>query len=241
MCFILKQQPLNLKNIRQAVELIQYDPDKYSRQLFSAHNIQQPEQLSEWVTKRQAQFLAGRIAARNALQAINSKQENTVINIGIGTHREPLWPKNIMGSISHDGDIAIATAAQQNRGGIGLDIQTVFNQQETQQYRKLILSQSDQTFFQKGNSGMSESQLMTLIFSAKESFFKAVFDHVKEYFDFNDVCITSFNGQTGQLTLACNHDALGGIIKPGINDVVYFDWLSHEQKDRIVTFINTAR
>ena len=243
MSFIVKQGSFTLNTIKQPIQLIQYDPDHYSSQLFSTHDIQQPAQLSQWVTKRQAQFLAGRIAAKNALQAMlfTGKNNEKPQNIAIGKHREPLWPANIVGSISHNGNISVATTAdiQQNTRGIGLDIQRIFSDEETMKNSHLILSQSDQALFQKGVDSFSENQLAALIFSAKESFFKAIFNQVGEYFDFDAVSVIAINGQAGELTLV-SHTALGSVIKPGNSFNINFELFTCQQQEHIVAMMHYA-
>ena len=84
---------------------------------------------------------------------------------------------------------------------------------------------------------MSKKQLMTLIFSAKECFFKAVFHQVKEYFDFKVVSIISLNEQTGQLILASDV-ALSEVIKPGKSFVVYYELLNFQHRRYIITALH---
>ncbi len=234
MSFIQKQQLLQFDDCCQPVQAIQYNPGEYSKELFSNYHIQPPSQLDEWVEKRQAQFLAGRIAARYALNTIKLKQDKTYI--GIGTHREPIWPDGIAGSISHYKNIAFAIAKQQKTGGLGLDIQTIFDDRQTHKIIKLILSPSDQVLFETGISGLSGNQLATLIFSAKESFFKAVFKQVGDYFDFNVVSIKSLDVQAGLITLSSDID-LSETIKPENTVNIVFKILA-EYPDRIMTLLS---
>ncbi|MCD7074969.1 enterobactin synthase subunit EntD, partial [Klebsiella quasipneumoniae subsp. quasipneumoniae] len=59
--------------------------------------------LSGWGRKRQAEHLAGRIAAVYALREVGEKQPPA-----IGDRRQPLWPAPWFGSISHCGQRALA-------------------------------------------------------------------------------------------------------------------------------------
>ncbi len=212
MDFILNRQVLGLNRLCPPVYLIEYAPENYSRELFLAHHIKQPAELNNWVIKRKAQFLAGRIAAQDALRASSAKQD--IAEIGIGRSRQPLWPDGIKGSISHDQNISVAVAQAGKAGGIGIDIQSVFTDEETQKNINLILSASDQALFENGSLDLSENQLATLFFSAKECFFKAAFHEVGEYFDFADVSIIAIDEQAGQIQLASNIE-LSETIKPG--------------------------
>jgi hypothetical protein len=60
--------------------------------------------LRNSVPKRQAEFVAGRICAREALTGWG--HDNVVV--GIGAHREPIWPQGLLGSITHCADYAAA-------------------------------------------------------------------------------------------------------------------------------------
>jgi len=233
MTFIVKrlQLELALKTIPASIQLIEYNPAHYRLELFSEQQIKQEKYFSQWVLARQAQFLAGRIAAKNALQAISHTPEN----IAIGKHREPLWPKGIIGSISHSNHVSIATAQvkTEQTKGCGLDIQTIFNQEESTKVLPIILSQQDQASFNKHKNHFYENQLATLIFSAKESYFKTVFNQVKEYFDFNAVSIQSIDLQNKQVILISNASSP---IHPQITLTVYYDFLVINGDSHIITY-----
>jgi len=233
--FLINQQQLEFKRIPAPVQLIHYNPTHYCLHLFSEQfKIMPPDVLGQWVLKRQAQFLAGRIAAKNALSSIFVTSEN----IAIGQHREPLWPKGVFGSISHSGDVSIATAQCQSDVteatiGIGLDIQAVFDQEEQAKLLTIILSQHDQILFEKVKSSLPENHFLTLIFSAKESYFKAVFSQVKEYFDFDEVSIESIDLQNNQLTLVNANST----INPEIMLVIHYEFLIlGNNKSSVITY-----
>lgn len=72
------------------------------------------------VPSRQAEFAAGRAAARAALTALGLPQ----IAIPVTESRAPLWPPGIAGSISHADGIAMAVLAPKRQcTAIGLDIE----------------------------------------------------------------------------------------------------------------------
>ena len=63
--------------------------------------------LTGWGGKRQAEHLAGRIAAAYALREVGEKRLPA-----IGDQRQPLWPTPWFGSISHCGQRALAVIAR---------------------------------------------------------------------------------------------------------------------------------
>jgi len=231
--FLIQHQQVALKSISAPIQLVHYNPDCYSPHLFSEEfNIQAPERLNQWVIKRQAQFLAGRIAAKNALSCIATTAEK----ITIGEHREPIWSKGIIGSISHSNNESIAVAQYQTRVdiGVGLDIQAIFEQSKYAKLLPVILSRSDQAVYNKMESHFPKQYLATLIFSAKESFFKAVFSQVNQYFDFNDVSIQSIDLLSNHLTLVTKTNSM---ILPEIMLVIHYEFLElNEHKMKVITY-----
>lgn len=72
------------------------------------------------VAHRQAEFAAGRAAARAALAAAGLDPAA----IPVGPDRAPVWPEGVTGSISHGEDMAIAVAAPTARvAGLGIDLE----------------------------------------------------------------------------------------------------------------------
>ena len=91
--------------------------------------------LSGWGRKRQAEHLAGRIAAVYALREVGEKQPPA-----IGDRRQPLWPAPWFGSISHCGNTAIAIVA---RCPVGIDIEAVFPPQLADELASHIASEEE--------------------------------------------------------------------------------------------------
>ncbi len=182
------------------IQLIRYDINHYSDNLYSAFHIDQPPQLEQWVTKRKAQFLAGRVAARESLRTIGST--DTIIPSGL--KREPIWPKKLLGSISHASGFSVASVMRHealSTYGTGLDVQEILTSKEIKSIKKATLTTRDQIFFEKKVKGLSDNQLLTLIFSAKESFFKAVYKNIGQYFDFDVISVKDLDVESQKMTL----------------------------------------
>lgn len=234
--FLLQQEAPQLHNIAAPIQFIQYDPAHYSNKLFTNFRIAQPRRMDDWVIQRQAQFLAGRLAARQAMLSIQRPPEP----IPMGEKREPLWPENIFGSISHGKGISAATASlvspvREKTCGVGLDIQMIFNEQETASVQEKITSPYDKRFFQQGVRKLTHDQLVTLVFSAKESFFKAAFKQVGYYFDFDMVSLKSVDVDNGILTLTVE-DSLCDKIKKGDNCTVEFEFLEINRNEYLLAY-----
>ena len=123
--------------------------------------------LTGWGRKRQAEHLAGRIAAAYALREVGEKRLPA-----IGDQRQPLWPTPWFGSISHCGQRALAVIADRP---VGVDIERRFTPQLAAELESSIISPAEKTALLR--SGLPFPLALTLAFSAKESGFKAWSSH----------------------------------------------------------------
>ncbi|MCO4206057.1 phosphopantetheinyl transferase, partial [Aeromonas taiwanensis] len=74
-----------------------FDPAAFSPDSFREQGITLPPSLQSAAPKRLGEFLAGRLAAREALRPFDLTEHP----VAIGAAREPLWPAGLEGSISH--------------------------------------------------------------------------------------------------------------------------------------------
>lgn len=207
--FIVSQEQIQLSSStvisrtkKINIQLVKYDINHYSDSLYAASDIDFPANFEHMAVKRRARFLAGRLAARIALESLNTPSTQ----VPVGIDRQPAWPINISGSISHTDNFSIATAESFEHSPmkhIGLDVQAELSDNEVELLLQTVLTENDLKILQPGVTGLNRNQLFTLIFSAKESFFKASYPQVKRYFDFNVVSVESVNMQNHQLTLKC--------------------------------------
>ena len=186
---------------QQRIFRVDFDPSTFCSDdlLWLPHH----DKLSNAVTKRKAEHLAGRIAAREALRFHGI----TDYVPGIGLHREPCWPPGFTGSITHSGNIALATVMVDSPlmpVGIGIDYEEIITPAMAQNIYGGIIDSAERERLTA--SPFPFHYALTLAFSAKESLFKALFRHVGRYFDFSAVAISKIDDE--QLTLTLNH-ALG--------------------------------
>ena len=100
----------------------------------------------------------------------------------------PQWPAQIVGSISHTRNTAIAAVSSAHRHlAIGIDCESVFEADTSAKVCDLILSNNDKLQFNRERSNFCVS--LTTVFSAKESLFKALNPIIKRFFDFRDIDI----------------------------------------------------
>ena len=124
------------------------------------------------VPKRQAEFAAGRRAARRALAALG--QPDTAIPSR--ADRAPEWPEGVVGAITHDAGLAAAMLAEATScGGVGLDIAeaTPF---PTHLRDRILITDSERAL---------DDLEARAVFSAKEALYKALYPSVQAFFGFD--------------------------------------------------------
>lgn len=128
------------------------------------------------VSKRVNEFAAGRRAARKALAGLGLPDAA----LPVGGDRAPVWPPGFTGSITHDGDLALAAVCRRETvRAIGIDLtEAAPLPGET---RCQILRHPDET-------GLDELSARA-VFSAKESVFKALSSDVGFVFGFSAVVV----------------------------------------------------
>ncbi len=120
--------------------------------------------------------------------------------VGIGAQREPLWPAGVVGSISHSKTLAVAVVAEATRhGGIGLDIEEWADDGAAEAMQGMVVSARETAYLRGFEHSWSRERLLTLVFSAKESFYKGAFGVVGRFFDFNAIELERLDLDAGTL------------------------------------------
>ncbi|MCF2828829.1 MULTISPECIES: 4'-phosphopantetheinyl transferase family protein [Pseudoalteromonas] len=175
---------------------IQFDPDSFNAHSFEQQNILLPASLDKAVAKRRAEFLAGRICAKTCL-AHFGQGDFTLLN---GSDRAPIWPANIVASITHTRGIAAAIATDDIAvKGLGIDIERDMKPKQEVELQRQILHPEEAEIFTL--FGEQVHCPLTVIFSAKESIFKALYSTVQKFFGFDAVKLTQFDDKKLIFTL----------------------------------------
>ncbi|MCJ0877521.1 4'-phosphopantetheinyl transferase superfamily protein [Pseudomonas sp. JI-2] len=159
----------------------------FSTQFDSA--LLDPEDFTRWgiaaprgVGKRQAEFLAGRLCAREALQSLTG----TPYVPTVGEDRAPQWPRGVVGSITHGAGWAGAIAARSEHWrGLGLDVERLLSSERADRLAAEILTPGELDGYATLPAA-ARARLVTCTFSLKESLFKALYPLVRQRFYFHD-------------------------------------------------------
>ncbi len=132
---------------------------------------------------RRSQFAAGRLCARAALRTLAFGDEPLLIR----TDRRPAWPEGAEGSISHTVGFGVAAVARTETlggRGIGIDVEKT-GRVHPKLFPKLFTSREIDLL---GELSPSERALRaTMVFGAKEAFYKAQFHRSRAWVGFGDI------------------------------------------------------
>ena len=130
------------------------------------------------VEKRRREFSAGRLLARRALRTLGHPS----VPVLVGTHREPRWPAGIIGSITHCSGYCGAAVRHADPVIVGLGIDAEPNEPLPDGVIAMIARPDELS--RTGEYPHDGTCWDRLLFSAKESVFKAWFPVERSWLDF---------------------------------------------------------
>ncbi len=176
--------------------LAPYQAAQFDGACFAEAGIARSQALAGAVLKRQAEFFHGRLCARAALAALGVHGAQ----VGTGPAREPLWPAGTIGSISHTRSLAAAVALPAARHrGVGIDIEAHADDSAQASIAGMVLNERELALLRAQGGALGDAILLSLAFSAKESFYKAVYGAVGRFVDFDAIEIDALDVARAQL------------------------------------------
>jgi 4'-phosphopantetheinyl transferase EntD len=144
------------------------------------------------VPKRAQEFAAGRLCARRLLAEFGIEE----FPLRVGEDRQPLWPDSLVGSITHTTGFCAAAVAQKNQiRALGIDSELAGGVKE--ELWRWICTPHEISWLQSLPPA-EQPRAATLIFSAKESFYKCQFALTQERLYFHDATIDVQDWGTGR-------------------------------------------
>jgi 4'-phosphopantetheinyl transferase EntD len=134
------------------------------------------------VAGRRVLFALGRAAARDALRELGIED----VEVGRGDGGEPLWPKGVVGAISHSPEVAVAVVGRRtDYVGLGVDVEEPARG-PTARAARLVCRPSEMAWVDPE----AGTQRLTMLFSAKEAVFKALYPIEHVWLGFADAELT---------------------------------------------------
>lgn len=165
-------------------------------------HIDQQLQTSKLITQarveRKNEYLCGRILAQAVLKHhLDLDQPLTSMHEHL-----PVWPPHVLGSISHS-QSKLIVALSDKASYLGIDIEHWVSSEFAQESAHLILTPSELELWKvKASKFFDFSQFVSLIFSVKESLYKAVYPIAKQYIDFLEASVVDIDFENQKLFLA---------------------------------------
>ena len=142
-------------------------------------------QVADAVVKRRVEFAAGRACARRALTQLGI--DSFVLKNG--PDRAPRWPSGVVGSISHAGGVpggfcGVVVGRSSELLALGLDIEVAGA--VAQELWPRVATPRELAWLER-RAPSERRTLATVLFSAKECFYKARFPLCGEFLEFGEV------------------------------------------------------
>ena len=138
-------------------------------------------QIRSAVPSRRQEFAAGRSCARQALRELGLP-ETAILR---GQHREPLWPPGIVGSITHcPGYCAAAVARTADALAIGIDAEV--HAELPANILERVSIPEERAWLASAPKGLHWDRVL---FSAKESLYKAYFPLTRRNLSFDEASV----------------------------------------------------
>lgn len=179
--------------------------------------------------RRLAEFAAGRAAARGPLARLGCY--STAVRRG--AKGEPLWPRGIVGSISHSRSFGLAAVARwRHFAALGVDLENDFPLGDP--VHALVCAQDELEESLRG-SPYGAGTTAKILFSVKESLFKAYFPTTRFVLDFLDARVSlDWAGQRCRAELVSTST-------PGLHGKRAFEGSFAVAGDHVVSAVTVSR
>jgi len=143
--------------------------------------------LARAVPKRAREFAAGRLCARSALARFGIAG----FALRAAPDRRPLWPEAVVGSITHTTGFCAAVVAERTRfASLGLDTELAAAV-KAELWPSICVA--DELGWIESLPQAERARAATLIFCAKEAFYKCQYPCTEEWLGFQDVRIVALD------------------------------------------------
>lgn len=141
------------------------------------------ECVARSVDKRVSEFAAGRLCARAGLTELGLKSAPLLP----GPDRAPIWPSGIVGSITHTDNYCVAVVGLETQfAAIGVDAERIGHVSPSLWQ---LTMRAEEIRRLQSLDDVEREQMATVIFSAKEAFYKCQHALTRSWLGFQDVTV----------------------------------------------------
>jgi len=161
-----------------------FDAHKYHDALAVEWDIALPARLKQAVSKRRAEYLASRLLVRSVMAELGIAD----FTLSSAPDRSPCWPAGVQASLSHSAGVVVVAATRQPCA-VGVDVEQLMSETTAQETAELLMNEQERQLLQ--TLPVSFSAAATLLFSLKESLYKALWPQLHQPMDFLDAALVS--------------------------------------------------
>lgn len=155
-----------------------------------------PPSIQVAAPRRRAAFVAGSICAELALASLSRPISHSMLTRD--ARGGPLWPDGTLGSITHNACTAAAiTTRQEGCVGLGVDVETRVEARGLEAVTDVCMTAGERD---QHLASEDPAATATLVFSAKESLYKALQATLPEWIDYTDVEVDEITEQSLRLS-----------------------------------------
>lgn len=159
---------------------------------------------------REREFAAGRLCARSAAARLGANEP-----IGTRADRRAHWPRLLTGSITHTDGFAAAAVGERTRfRAIGIDAQKLGRLSRELWCSVLTPAEAQRV---EGLPRALQARVATLLFSAKEAFYKCQYEVTQQWLEFAEVTVDVVGPVAGGGRFTVTPDDRAG--RPGLGIV----------------------
>ena len=174
---------------------VQFNEAHFTPDLFDSLNIPFPARLQKAVNKRRAEYLASRYCLQQAL----TRMDVTQFILHNDEDRAPLWPEGIRGSLSHTHRRICALLTRRNDVLPGIDCEQMMTEEHASEMAHMIVNPAEKALLERLE--LPFACAVTIVFSAKESLYKAIWPELRRFMDFSAAEVVDWDAQNTRLTL----------------------------------------
>ena len=181
---------------------VRIDAEGYKgRPSWDLFGIRFPDAIKKTCRKRQIEYLAGRYCVKKVVEKFGIPTDSS-FELRSCHHGMPIWPRSFKGSVTHKDNFAVASLIQKDSvRSFGIDLEERISEKRALAIMNYVASDFEIHQYQKSQyKGMALGTYISLIFSAKESIYKAVYPLVRKQFGFKYVRIIALDLQTGSFS-----------------------------------------
>lgn len=191
----------------------------------STVEIPLPDTLMTAVDTRINYFRAGRICLIEGIGVL-LRDCKRIVSPNMDSKGVPIWPQGTIGSISHSGKFGMGIFAKTGSfSGLGIDFEVVDRSQSILELAEFICTEKE---IQILNQVYSPEEAVLILFSSKESIYKAINESINYNISFHDATLVKINEKRLKFHLS-------KLAEKQLKNILEIEVLFYKNKDFVLT------